>query len=39
LVEVRAQGIDFQIKEAGSPHGQGRVTKLTDWGMAGLAAK
>jgi len=39
LVEVHADSIEFQIKEAGPPHGQGRVTKLTDWGMAGLAAK
>jgi predicted phosphodiesterase len=39
LVEVHAQGIDFQIEEAGPPHGQGRRTTLTDWGMAGLAAK
>jgi len=39
LVEVRAQGIDFQIEEAGPPHGQGRRTKLTDWGLAGLVAK
>jgi 3',5'-cyclic AMP phosphodiesterase CpdA len=39
LVEVHAKSIDFQIREAGSPRGEGRVTKLTDWGMAGLAAK
>lgn len=39
LVEVHADSIEFQIKEAGPPRGQGRVTKLTDWGMAGLVAK
>jgi predicted phosphohydrolase len=39
LVEVHADSIDFQIREAGPPHGQGRMTKLTDWGMAGLVAK
>ena len=38
-VEVHAKSIDFQIKEAGPPHGQGRVTKLTDWGMAGLVKR
>ena len=36
LVEVHAKSIDFQIREAGPPRGQGRMTKLTDWGMAGL---
>jgi predicted phosphohydrolase len=39
LVEVRAQGLEFQIKEAGPPNGQDRITNLTDWGMAGLVAK
>jgi hypothetical protein len=38
LVEVHAKGIDFQIQEAGPPRGQGRMTKLTDWGMAGLTS-
>jgi predicted phosphodiesterase len=36
LVEVHAHSIDFQIREAGPPHGQGRMTKLSEWGMAGL---
>lgn len=38
---VRADGtsVDFQIKEASLPHGQGRITKLADWGMNGLAVK
>ena len=39
LVEVHAQGIDFQIREAGPPRGKGRITKLTDWGMAGLVKR
>jgi predicted phosphodiesterase len=39
LVEVRAKSIDFQMKEAGPPRGQGRTTKLTDWGMAGLVKR
>jgi predicted phosphohydrolase len=36
LVEVHASSIDVQIEEAGPPRGQARMTKLTDWGMAGL---
>jgi Icc protein len=36
LVEVHAKSIDFQVRELGEPHGEGRITKLTDWGMAGL---
>ena len=39
LVEVHANSIDFQIRETGPPHGQGRMTKLTDWGMAGLVER
>ena len=39
LVEVDAKSIDFQIQEAGPPRGQGRMTKLTDWGMAGLVKR
>ena len=39
LVEVHGQSIDFQIREAGPPHGQGRMTKLSDWGMAGLVER
>jgi predicted phosphodiesterase len=39
LVEVRAKSVGFQIREAGSPRGEGRVTKLTNWGMAGLVKK
>lgn len=36
LVEVRGKDVDFQIKELAKPHGEGRVTNVTDWGMAGL---
>jgi len=36
LVEVHSGSIDFQIRESGPPRGEGRITKLTDWGMAGL---
>jgi len=39
LVEVHGHGIDFQIKELDSPYGNGRTTKLTDWGIAGLAKR
>jgi predicted phosphodiesterase len=36
LVEVSGKNISLQIKELRAPHGQGRVTKLQDWGVAGL---
>jgi len=39
LVEAHAKSIDFQIREAGPPRGEGRITKLTDWGMAGLVKR
>jgi len=39
LVEVRARNVDFQIREAASPHGAGRITNLTEWGMTGLVKK
>jgi hypothetical protein len=39
LVEVHAKSMDFQIREAGPPRGEGRITKLTDWGMAGLVKR
>jgi Icc protein len=35
LVAVHGTDIDFQIEELKPPHGQGRVTKPTDWGMLG----
>jgi len=39
LVEVHGRSVDVQIKELGSPYGEGRITKLTDWGMAGLVKR
>jgi 3',5'-cyclic-AMP phosphodiesterase len=36
LLEVHGKSVDFQVRELGSPHGEGRVTKLADWGMTGL---
>jgi 3',5'-cyclic-AMP phosphodiesterase len=39
LAEVHGKGIDFQIREAGKPSGEGRISKLTDWGPAGLVKK
>jgi hypothetical protein len=39
LVQVNGQSIEFQIKEAGPPHSEGRITKLADWGMLGLIQK
>jgi predicted phosphodiesterase len=39
LVEVHGKSIDFQIRELSPPHGYGRITKLTDWGMAGLVKR
>jgi predicted phosphodiesterase len=35
-VEAGAQEADFQIRELSSPYGEGRVTRLKDWGTAGL---
>lgn len=31
--------LDFAIQEAGAPDGEGRSSKLADWGMAGLLDK
>ena len=39
LVETHATNIDFQIREVGPPRGEGRMTKLTDWGMTGLVKR
>lgn len=38
LAEVRGANVSFQIEEAKPPHGQGRITRLEDWGIAGLRA-
>ena len=39
LVTVKGTDINFQLEEAKPPHGQGRVTRPTDWGMLGLVEK
>jgi len=39
LAEVRGGSMELSIRELGSPHGEGRTTKLTDWGMAGLVKR
>jgi 3',5'-cyclic-AMP phosphodiesterase len=39
LVTVQGKNAELQIKEVTSPRGQGRVTKIGDWGMAGLVKK
>ena len=36
VVQVKGDQLNFQIKEIGQPHGQGRTTVLSDWGAAGL---
>ena len=36
LVEVDGKTLQFQFKEVGAPLGKGRITKLADWGVAGL---
>jgi predicted phosphodiesterase len=39
LVEVHGKSINFQIRELGTPSGDGRITKLAEWGMAGLVQR
>ena len=39
LVSVRGNDVSFQVKEAGPPHGEGRTTKLSDWGLTGLTGR
>ena len=36
LVKVSGKDVRIQIRELKAPHGQGRVTKVEDWGMSGL---
>jgi predicted phosphodiesterase len=38
-VEVEGKNVKFEIREVGPPYGQGRVTKLAEWGMLGLNEK
>jgi Icc protein len=35
-VDVTPNGVEFTIHELGPPFGEGRTTKLADWGKAGL---
>jgi hypothetical protein len=39
IVEVAGKSVTFEIREVGPPHGQGRVSRLADWGMRGLIEK
>jgi predicted phosphodiesterase len=39
LVEVHGKIINFRIEELGPPYGEARITRLTDWGMAGLVKR
>ena len=39
LVEVHGTDVNMQIEELKAPHGQGRITKPTEWGMLGLVDK
>lgn len=39
MVQVHGRSVDFRIRELGPPHGEGRTTKLTDWGVAGLVGR
>lgn len=39
LATIQGKNADFQIKEITSPRGKGRISKLGDWGMAGLVKK
>lgn len=37
LVTVNGSTVEFRIQELGPPFGQSRTTKLSDWGVTGLA--
>lgn len=39
LAAVESDNIEFQIKEVTPPFGEGRMSTLADWGMAGLLNK
>ncbi len=39
LAEVDGNRAGISVHEAASPHGEGRVTRLADWGMIGLVVK
>lgn len=39
LVEASGTKVGFEIQELKPPHGQGRMTRLADWGMLGVVQK
>jgi hypothetical protein len=39
VATVRGTEIDFEIHELPAPHGEGRVTPLSEWGIVGLLKK
>jgi predicted phosphodiesterase len=39
LVHVRGNGVGMEIKELQKPFGEGRITKPSDWGAAGLVRR
>jgi 3',5'-cyclic-AMP phosphodiesterase len=39
LAKVNGTRVDFRIEELKPPHGEGRITQLSDWGMLGLNRK
>lgn len=39
LAEVHGDAVEFQIRELGPPHGEGRTSKLADWGITGLVQR
>lgn len=39
VAEVKDGAVRFTIQELKAPHGEGRITALTDWGMLGLSRK
>jgi hypothetical protein len=39
LAQANGNHLDFRIEELKPPHGEGRTTQLSDWGMLGLIKK
>jgi 3',5'-cyclic-AMP phosphodiesterase len=39
FLAVKGMNVDFRIQELIPPYGQGRMTKLADWGLLGLVRK
>jgi predicted phosphodiesterase len=38
MVEIKGAAVTWRVQELRPPHGQGRASRLTDWGMLGLTA-